>query len=288
LVLFLHGFPEFWWCWHSQLVAVAEAGHHAAAVDLRGHGDSDKPPRGYDGWTLTGDVAGLVRALGARTAHLVGHGWGGLIAWATAALHPRLVRSVTAISAPHPLTLRTRVGRGLVRDVVAAMRPRAPGMTSVTGLVAAQVPVLPERALTRNDAALVGELIRAWSAQARRDTPEIAEAVERNRRAMLIPGTAHCTLESPRWAMRSQFRADGRRFARTLRDRDGPPVLQIHGAVDPVIDEVTAADSMPWRGPGSRYRVLPEVGHFPHHEAAEQVNELLVDFLTPGGGRRPV
>ncbi|WP_040924835.1 alpha/beta fold hydrolase, partial [Saccharomonospora iraqiensis] len=73
LVLLLHGFGEFWWVWHRQLRDLADAGYRAVAVDLRGYGDSDKPPRGYDGWTLAGDVAGLVRALGERRAHLVGH-----------------------------------------------------------------------------------------------------------------------------------------------------------------------------------------------------------------------
>jgi pimeloyl-ACP methyl ester carboxylesterase len=72
LVLLLHGFPEFWWSWRSQLPALADAGLRAVAVDLRGYGDSDKPPRGYDLWTLAGDVAGLVRALGGTRAALVG------------------------------------------------------------------------------------------------------------------------------------------------------------------------------------------------------------------------
>ena len=64
LMLFLHGFPEFWWTWRHQLAVLPGAGFRAVAVDLRGYGDSDKPPRGYDLWTLAGDVAGLIRALG--------------------------------------------------------------------------------------------------------------------------------------------------------------------------------------------------------------------------------
>src|SRR3954466_2986525 len=68
LVLFLHGFPEFWGAWEEQLTAVADAGFRAAAVALRGYGPSDKPPRGYDGYTLAGDVTGLIRSLGERHA----------------------------------------------------------------------------------------------------------------------------------------------------------------------------------------------------------------------------
>jgi len=115
LVLLLHGFPEFWGAWRQQLTALADAGYRAVAVDLRGYGDSDKPPRGYDGWTLAGDVAGLIKALGQTRADLVGHAWGGMIAWTVAALHPRLVRSVAAVAAPYPLALRTAARRSVFR-----------------------------------------------------------------------------------------------------------------------------------------------------------------------------
>ena len=64
LVLLLHGFPEFWWSFRHQLVALGDAGFHAVAPDLRGYGATDKPPRGYDAYTLSADIAGLVRATG--------------------------------------------------------------------------------------------------------------------------------------------------------------------------------------------------------------------------------
>ncbi|HEY4701309.1 MAG TPA: alpha/beta fold hydrolase, partial [Streptosporangiaceae bacterium] len=81
LVLMLHGFPEFWWTWRQQLVTLPAAGFRAVAADLRGYGGSDKPPRGYDLVTAASDVAGLIRALGEANAIVVGHGWGGLVAW---------------------------------------------------------------------------------------------------------------------------------------------------------------------------------------------------------------
>src|SRR6201990_1897845 len=73
LVLLLHGFPEFWWSWRHQLVALSDAGYRVVAPDLRGYGASDKPPRGYDVPTLAADLAGLVRALGESKAVFVGH-----------------------------------------------------------------------------------------------------------------------------------------------------------------------------------------------------------------------
>src|SRR5499427_8966225 len=73
LVLLLHGFPEFWWAWRHQLTGLADAGYRAVAVDLRGYGASDKPPRGYDTPTLAADIAALVTALSERDAMVVGN-----------------------------------------------------------------------------------------------------------------------------------------------------------------------------------------------------------------------
>ena len=105
LVLLLHGFPEFWWAWRDQIPALAEAGYRAVAMDLRGYGGSDKTPDGYDPVTLAQDVSGVVKALGARSAVVVGHGWGGYVGWATAVLHAREVSALCAISAPHPAAM---------------------------------------------------------------------------------------------------------------------------------------------------------------------------------------
>src|SRR3954453_4849492 len=121
LVLFLHGFPEFWYAWHNQLAAVADAGFRAVAVDLRGYGASDKPPRGYDGYTMAGDVAGLIRALGERRAMVVGAGYGGMVAWTTAAFHPQLVSRLVVTGAAHPLRLRAAIATDPRGQLAAAL-----------------------------------------------------------------------------------------------------------------------------------------------------------------------
>ncbi|EHY89277.1 alpha/beta fold hydrolase [Saccharomonospora azurea] len=270
-VLLLHGFGEFWWAWHHQLRALADAGYRVVAVDLRGYGDSDKPPRGYDGWTLAGDVAGLVRALGERRAHLVGHAWGGLLAWSVAALHPRVVASVSVVGGAHPLALRSAVRRTWWRR-----RGQAGAMNH---LLRFQVPMVPERRLVADDSAEIERLLRSWSGGAWPAQPEFAEVARRFRHAMQVPGVAHSALEYYRWAFRSQFRGDGRRFAEAVADRVSMPVLQLHGDADPCVLPETARDSAPWRGPGSRVEWLRGVGHFPHLEAPEQTTKLLTDFL---------
>src|SRR5690349_10365271 len=109
LVLLLHGFPEFWWTWRHQLATLPAEGFRTVAMDLRGYGGSDKPPRGYDLITAAADAAGLIRALGEANAIVVGHDWGGLIAWTLAAYYPKVVRRLGVVSMAHPLRMRARV-----------------------------------------------------------------------------------------------------------------------------------------------------------------------------------
>jgi pimeloyl-ACP methyl ester carboxylesterase len=267
LVILLHGFPEFWWSWRHQLPALAAAGMRAVAVDLRGYGDSDKPPRGYDLWTLSGDVAGLVRALGERQADLVGQDWGGTLGWCTAALHPRVVRSATVLAAAHPRAM----GQALLRD---------PAQRSAARYLATfQVPWVPERDLVRNGAVLVEDILRSGAGPRWPASSEFTSVAQRYREAMLIPAAAHCALEYYRWVGRSQFRFDGRRFSRAVDRVARVPVLQLHGADDPYVLERTARRSARWAGNGYRYEVLPGVGHFVAQEAPEQTTALLTEFL---------
>src|SRR5262245_18860577 len=104
LVVLLHGFPEFWYAWRHQIPALARAGFHVVAPDMRGYNLSDKP-RGVHPYrvpTLVEDVAGLIRASGAPRAAVVGHDWGGLVAWALAMQHPELVDRLVIVNSPHP------------------------------------------------------------------------------------------------------------------------------------------------------------------------------------------
>ena len=267
LVLLLHGFPEFWWSWRHQLSALAAGGARAVAVDLRGYGDSDKPPRGYDGWTLAGDVAGLVRALGAERAVLVGHDWGGLVAWSTAALHPRLVSGLGVVAAPHPVALRRAVRR----------EPLGQGRASAYA-VTYQLPRWPERLLVRDDAAEVEAVIRRWSGPQWTASPEFAEVAARNRSAMQVPGVVHSAMEYYRWALRSQVRGEGHRFATDLAAPVRVPVLQLHGALDPCLLPATAVASAPW-APDRELELLDGVGHFPHQEVPDVVTAALLRLL---------
>jgi pimeloyl-ACP methyl ester carboxylesterase len=113
LVLLLHGFPELWYSWRHQLEALADAGYHAVAPDLRGYGQTDRPAEieRYTQLHLVGDIIGLLDALGEQQAVVVGHDWGAPVAWNTALFRPDRTRGVILLSVPYlprgPVSLLT-------------------------------------------------------------------------------------------------------------------------------------------------------------------------------------
>jgi pimeloyl-ACP methyl ester carboxylesterase len=100
LVLLLHGFPEFWWSWHSQIEKIAEAGFKAVAIDLPGYGRSDKPDVRYDISFLSDCIAGIPRHYRQDRMAIAGHDWGGIIVWTFARLHPEMVAAVIGVNTP--------------------------------------------------------------------------------------------------------------------------------------------------------------------------------------------
>ncbi|MGY1812700.1 alpha/beta fold hydrolase [Blastococcus sp. SYSU D00820] len=267
LVLLLHGFPQYWWTWRAQLPALAAAGLHAVAPDLRGYGASDKPPRGYDLPTAAADMAALVRALGERDAVVVGHDWGGLVAWTMAALHPRSVRRLVVLSMAHPRLLRAGM-----RD------PRQ--RRAWRHFLGAQIPRLPERRLTRADDDPVADLMRRWAGPDWTHTAGFAEAVDRYRSAARIPQAAYGSMEYFRWAGRSQLRPDGLRYARRMSAPITAPTLQLHGELDACVLPSTAEGSGRYVAGAYEWRSLPGVGHFPQEETPDEVNAALTRWAT--------
>jgi pimeloyl-ACP methyl ester carboxylesterase len=103
LVVLCHGFPESWYSWRHQLSALAEAGFHALAPDMRGYGETDRPGEieAYTLLHLVGDMVGLLDALGEESAVIAGHDWGGPVAWHAALLRPDRFRAVIGLSVPY-------------------------------------------------------------------------------------------------------------------------------------------------------------------------------------------
>jgi pimeloyl-ACP methyl ester carboxylesterase len=140
LVVLLHRFPEFWYAWRHQLPALADADYRVVAPDLPGYNTSDKPPRvrDYQPRVLAQEVADLIVALGAASATVAGHDWGGGLAWLLAMHHPERVQRLVLLNAPHPI----RFLKGL----------RSPRQLRRSWyMLAFQAPWLPERLVAARD-----------------------------------------------------------------------------------------------------------------------------------------
>ncbi len=132
LVLFLHGFPEYSYSWRNQLGPVADAGFRAVAIDLPGFGRSDKPDVEYDVLWVAQCVADVIPALGHEKAVVVGHDWGGLIAWPFARLHPERTVGIVGLNTPDlprppvPPTIYIRESGASQNDYILQFQKRGP------------------------------------------------------------------------------------------------------------------------------------------------------------------
>lgn len=266
LLLLLHGFSQYWWTWRNFLGAFAARGYQTVAMDIRGYGNSDHPPRGYDPYTLSQDVAGVIGSLGAREATIIGHDVGGLLGFTTAAFHPQVVNGLVAISAPHPLRLRQAWARNRAQRKANDYVFRY------------QAPIYPERLLHKAEGMFAETFARDRSFDKSWVTPEVAEHF---RAAFDTPHTPHCALEFYRWQVRSMFRPDGRRYNEELANRRvTAPVLHLRGANDQTILATTFEGSENYvQAPYAR-RIVAGSGFFPHEEEPLAVIAQISQWLT--------
>jgi pimeloyl-ACP methyl ester carboxylesterase len=259
LVLFLHGFPQYWYAWRRQLAAVAAAGFRAVAMDMRGYNLSDKPEgvASYRMEALVGDVAGLVAHLGAERVTLAGHDWGGSVAWAAAMTRPELVERLVVINAPHPAALARELEN---------KNWRLMWRLAYVGLF--QLPWLPEAALRAGGFSAIRRVLR--EEPARRDAFS-DEEIECYVAALREPGALTAAINYYRAAVRGGRSGEPRRIDQ--------PTLLIWGDRDAHLGIELTNDLDDWLG---RYRFvrLPGVSHWVIEEESDLVTELILESLT--------
>ncbi len=257
LVILLHGFPEFWWGWRHQIGPLAAAGFRVLAPDQRGYDLSDKPEgtRVYRLDTLAKDVIGLADDLGRETFRLVGHDWGGLVAWWTASRYPDRVERLVAINAPHPAVVRSYL-RSHPRQVLRSL---------YVGFF--QIPRLPEAMLSADG---YRGLRRALLRSSRPGTfPD--EDLSRYEEAWAKPGALTGMLN---WYRALPAFSSGGASANRL----PMPVLALWGMGDAFLDSGLAEASLALCDEG-RMRRFEDATHWVHLEEPEAVNEELIGFL---------
>ncbi|MFI0350555.1 alpha/beta fold hydrolase [Actinomadura sp. 9N407] len=288
LVLLLHGFPECWYSWRHQLVALAEAGYHAVAPDQRGYARTGGPAE-VDQYTihhLVGDAVGLIDALGEDQAVIAGHDWGAPVAWHTAQFRPERVRGVIGLSVPH----RPR-----------SSRPPIQAMREMFGegfyMVHFQQPDVPEESFDRDPAGAFRRTLYAASG----DGPALLPLVPEG------GGFADASPEPdklPGWLTEDDIAAyvaeyEGSGFSGPINwyrnmDRNWeltaawhrapitPPALYIGGDRDPVVAHQArkAVDRLADFVPNLRDTVwLSGCGHWTQQERPAEVTEAMIGFL---------
>jgi pimeloyl-ACP methyl ester carboxylesterase len=258
-VILLHGFPENWRSWQRQIPALVRAGFSVWAPDLRGYNLSDMPPDrdAYHLDRLVADVAALVHATGEPRAHIVGHDWGGVIAWSFAAEHPEMVHRLAILNAPHLDIYREKVRR-------------LPQLRRSGYVFFFQLPWLPERLIAANGYGAIRNIFRRGPARAgtfsREDTQGYVEA-------MSPPGRLTAALDY----YRANFGL--RMFPRQAPKPVAAPTLVIWGERDPALG-IELLDGLEALVPGVQIHRIPDASHWVQNEAPGEVNRALVDFLS--------
>lgn len=253
-VMLLHGFPDFWFGWRRQVGALASAGYRVIIPDQRGYNSSDKP-RGIGEYTLSklvGDVVALADALGLLRFHLVGHDWGGIVAWATAAIVPHRLDKLVVLNAPHP-------------GVLLAHSLQSPTQFLRSSYAAFfQIPLLPEAALGAHRSALLVRALRGSSRKGAFDDEEIAAY----RRAWEQPEALT--------AMLNWYRA--LRFRPSLKARVSTRTLVIWGQQVQALEFGLAKRSLDLCDDG-QLRIFERATHWVHREDSSAVNAAMLVFF---------
>ncbi len=267
LVVLLHGFPEFWYSWRHQIPALVEAGYRVVAPDMRGYNESEKPT-GYEAYLagpLSDDVADLIAVCGEQRATVVGHDWGGVVAWATALRHPEVLDKLVILNAPHPGAFKRQ-----------GLNPAQ--LLRSSYIFFFQSPIVPEMVLSANNFAALKWVLRGGSQRLGAFTND---DLERYAEAYRQPGALTSTL--------AYYRAFGRRMIKAARQTGAAPAngrrrtvtaptLIIWGRNDPALGQSTADPGD--RVPNRKLVFIDEAAHFVQADAPERVNELLIDFLN--------
>ena len=260
VVILLHGFPDFWYSWRNQIDALANQGYRVIVPDLRGYNSSDKPTSMMDYRldSLAKDVVGLIQAIGDGPVRLVGHDWGGIIAWLVANDYPECVEQLVVMNIPHP------------QKMLAGLKTFSQALR-FSYLLFFQLPWLPEKVLSFDRFRFLKWFLKK---EGQRSGGFSDEDLERY-------GVAH-SHRGALTAMVNYYRALRFEVRTDLSARLRPilcPVMVLWGEQDSVLLSDFAEPSPQWV-PNCEVRRLEDGGHWVHIDCVDEVNDSLVQFFA--------
>ena len=252
LLVLVHGFPDYWYTWRKQIPVLARH-FRVVAIDQRGYNKSDQPEhvQDYAMDKLVGDVRAVVAHFGAKKATIVGHDWGGAVAWTFAMLHPDLTERLIILNLPHPYGLRRELANNPAQREASAYARRFQADDAASQLTAAG--------------------LAAWvrDPQARE---RYVEAFERSS----FDGMLHY--------YKANYPTEPYTDAGETRVRVQCPVLMIHGLQDTALLPGALNDTWKWIDGDLTLVTLPDAGHFVQQDAAETVTRTMAAWLKLKAG----
>ncbi|MEE2903542.1 MAG: alpha/beta hydrolase [Myxococcota bacterium] len=258
-IIFLHGFPEYWAGWKNQIPAFAEAGYRVIVPDQRGYNLSDKPKsvQDYDIDLLALDIVGLIDHFGHEKIHLVGHDWGAAVAWWLGVHHPERFHKIGILNVPHLAVMR----RHMFTSVRQALKSWY--------IFFFQVPRLPEQIFIRKKGQAGLDMLRTTSNPGSFSEQEL----EGYANSWNQPG---CATGMINW-----YRAMMKRAAQKQnKERVSVPVQIIWGTKDHALGHEMAEPSLRYCDDG-KLEMIDRATHWVQHDAADDVNRLLLKFFSP-------
>ncbi|MBD0266660.1 MAG: alpha/beta hydrolase [Cyanobacteria bacterium Co-bin8] len=260
LVILLHSVLEFWYSWRFQIPALSRQ-FRVVVPDLRGCNDSEKPATGYDLDTLSQDILGLMTSLGYSRAHIIGHAWGGTLAWHLAQTMPESVSRLAILNGAHPQQFR----RLLVSNLDQLRRSWR--------LLALQLPALPEWMIEQN---LPGFVRSFFQNQAVRKGAFSAQNAELYQAALGKPGAIAAALNYYRQLLSLPTWMKG--WGAPIEPID-IPTLVLWGEEDTFFSQALLDNLATLVTAPLQLRQIPQCGHWIQQEAPQVVNRELLKFL---------
>lgn len=260
LIVLLHGWPEFWYTWRYQIPVLAEQ-YTVVAPDLRGFNLSDKPKgvEHYKSDVVAGDIAALIPTLGFKQAFIVGHDWGGAVAWAFAAMYPELTEKLAVLNCPHP------------KEMLKSFKSNPSQLLKSWYMFMHQIPVLPELVYERVLPLFFKQFFRGWMFHPENFTDiDLEEFVQAYKQKGALTGSLNY------YRAMLQTKPNISIFKNGIQS----PTLLIWGEGDKALGKELTYNTQQYINNSFEVKYIPECSHWTQNDCPEELNAYLMEFFA--------